>query len=85
MRIEGAVFVVVGMGANGSEWEPMGALRSGAGGASRRSCQWKTGAGSQTGIIAKTMGQKCQKLVAEVSETNFLGSHQTKPMIKQAG
>ena len=33
---EGAVFLVVGM-------EPMGALRSGAGGASR-TCQWKTGA-----------------------------------------
>ena len=39
----------VSSGWNGSEWEPMGALRSGAGGASRRSCQWKTGAGLNIG------------------------------------
>ena len=47
---EGAVFVVVRMGSSGNQWEPMGELISGAGGAWRR-CQWRTGAGFENFAI----------------------------------
>ena len=38
------------VGTNGNQWEPMGELRSGAGGAWRR-CQWRTGAGLENFAI----------------------------------